>query len=83
MTSKVGLVDCEIRFIWQSTWRDYNTHLITYLINRSSVFSDNHRERDKLLERHKVAGTPTQPCMKIKKTKIFKYMSRVVCQKQT
>ena len=49
---------------------------LAHLISRSSTCSDDHRERGKVLERHKAAGTPVKPGMKINKTKKFKYMSR-------
>ena len=50
-----------------------------HLISRSRTCSDNRREKGKVLERHKAAGTPTQPRIKINKAKTFKYTSRVVC----
>ena len=50
---------------------------IDHLISRSSTCSDNHNERGKVLERHKVTSAAAQPKMKIDKAKTFKYMSRV------
>ena len=57
----------------------YTGNLITHLISHSSSFSENHRnhKRRKVLERHKAAGIPTRPKMKINKAKTFKYMCQI------
>ena len=60
-----------LRYIMWEIFAEINNFRLAHLISRSSVCSDNHRERGKVLERHKSAGMLCQPWMKINKTKTF------------